>query len=214
MKKRIIALFCAVALFPVLCFSVSAKTSYPKQTDRFFVNDYASVLSAEAENQMYEQGKKLYYACKAQVVAVTVNSLDGEEIEDYAYNLARSWKLGDKEKDNGILLLLSLTERKVRIEVGSGLEGALPDSKTGRILDTYGVDYFKNDEFEDGILSVYNSLINEVYIEYGLEPDADYEPVEDDDGSIWPALIIFALIILFNIWSAKKGGGRIRFFPI
>lgn len=214
MKKRIIALFCTAALSLMFCFSVSAKTNYPKQTDKFFVNDYASVLSASAENKMYEQGKKLYYACKAQVVAVTVNSLEGEEIEDYSYNLAKSWKLGDKDADNGILLLLSVKERKVRIEVGSGLEGALPDSKTGRILDTYGVDYFSENKFSEGMQSVYNSLINEVYIEYGLEPDADYEPVEDDDGQIWYIVAVFILIFLFNFWSAKKGGGRIHFFPI
>ena len=212
MKKRILSAALTVFLSLIFCLSAFAKTNVPKQTDKFFVNDYAGILSGTAEEKICEQGEKLYKATKAQVVAVTVQSLDGETIEDYAYEIAKEWKLGDKEKDNGLLLILAVDQRKVRIEVGSGLEGALPDSKTGRILDTYGVDYFRADEFEKGILSVYNSLINEVYIEYDLEPDDDYEPV-DEQGSLWLPIIVFLLIIIFNIWMAKKGGGRIVFFP-
>lgn len=76
-------------------------------TDRFFVNDFANVLSDEAENTMYKQGVQLYEKTKAQVVAVTVDSLDGEQIEDYSYDLANRWGIGEAEKDTGVLLLLA-----------------------------------------------------------------------------------------------------------
>ena len=215
MKKQSAAVFLALLLCVSFGFSAFAKQSYPSPTDKFFVNDFAGILSDTAENQIFEQGKRLYSASAAQVVAVTVNTLGGEEIEDYAYNLAKSWGLGDKDKDNGILLILSVSERKVRIEVGSGLEGALPDSKTGRILDIYGVPEFKNDNVEAGMLAVYDSLVNEVYIEYGLEPEGDYTPVseEDDLGMVPVAVILFFLIIAFNIWLSARGIGGFFFFP-
>ena len=117
-------------------------------TDRFFVNDFANVLSDEAENTMYKQGVQLYEKTKAQVVAVTVDSLDGEQIEDYSYDLANRWGIGEAEKDTGVLLLLAVEEREVRIEVGSGLEGQLTDGKTGRLLDTYAIPSFKKDDFK------------------------------------------------------------------
>lgn len=213
MKKKIFAAIFAVLLCGVLAVpTFAAKQSYPKLTQQFFVNDYADIIPADDEAEMCKQGEKLYNACEAQVVVATVETIGDEVIEDYAYDLANYWKLGDDEKDNGILLILSVKERRVRIEVGSGLEGALPDSKTGRILDTYGVDYFKKDEFAAGLKSVYNSLVNEVYIEYNLEPDADYEPVEEDDGiSGLALLIILALIIAYNIWATKRGK-FIRFY--
>ncbi len=212
--KRIFAIIFAAL---VLCgtFTVSAKTNIPNITQTFFVNDYADVISAADEKTMFNQGESLYNACKAQVVVATVNNMDGQAIEDYAYDMATAWELGDSEKDNGILLLLSVKDRQVRIEVGSGLEGALPDSKTGRILDKYGVDYFKDNRFSQGLTSVYNSLINEVYIEYGLEPDKDYEPVEDDSGvGTYIVLALIMLIVFSGFFRGRRGGGpHITIFP-
>ena len=141
---KLLSLICSLSL--VLCFTAAAKPNYPTPTNEFFVNDFANVLTESDETEIFSKAENLYNACKAQVVVVTVNSLDGEEIEDYSIGLAREWGIGDKDKDSGILLLLSVGDREVRIEVGSGLEGALPDSKTGRILDTYGMEHFRNNE--------------------------------------------------------------------
>lgn len=166
---RIISLVCALSL--IFCVAAAAKPSYPTPTNEFFVNDFADCITEQDETEIALGAENLYNACKAQVVVVTVNSLDGEAIEDYSIGLAREWGIGDKDKDNGILLLLSVGDREVRIEVGSGLEGALPDSKTGRILDTYGMEHFSNNNFSAGLTAVQDSLVNEVFIEYGLEPD-------------------------------------------
>lgn len=193
----------AVCLFSwLVILPASGTSSAPQPTDGFFVNDFANVIDPADEAEMQAQGEKLFYACKAQVVAATVENLQGEDIESYSLALARKWGLGGQDEDNGVLLLLSVEDRKVRIEVGYGLEGALPDSKTGRILDTCGMEYFSSDDFSTGLRAVYDALVNEVYIEYGLEPDADYEPVEEvgvsDVISIVIVVVIIILIILFG----------------
>ncbi|MBQ9977469.1 MAG: TPM domain-containing protein [Clostridia bacterium] len=211
--KRIISIIIAACLF--IAFSVTgfAQAPYPEPTDNFFVNDFADILSSEQEAQLQSMGVNLYNASKAQVVVVTVDSLDGKDIDSYALGLARSWGIGDKDKDNGVLLLLSVTDREVKIEVGYGLEGALPDSKTGRILDTYGMDYFRVDAFGQGIYNVYNSLVNEVYIEYGMSPDEDYIPVEEDSLSFSSiAYVVFLIVVLVVVLPRMRFGFPFIFF--
>lgn len=208
--KRIISIIIAACLF--IAFSVTgfAQSSFPKPTNNFFVNDFADVLSLDQEAKIQAQGVNLYNASKAQVVLVTVDSLEGSDIDSYALGLARSWGIGDKEKDNGVLLLLSVNDREVKIEVGYGLEGALPDSKTGRILDTYGMDYFRVDAFGQGLLAVYNSLVNEIYIEYGMSPDEDYTPV--DDSLSTTSTIIYMIFILLILIFVIPRRFRLPFF--
>lgn len=206
---KLISLICTLSF--ILGFTALAKPNYPNPTSEFFVNDFGNVLTEADENEIFNNAENLYNACKAQVVVVTVDSLDGYEIEDYSIGLAREWGIGDKDDDSGILLLLSVDDREVRIEVGSGLEGALPDSKTGRILDTYGMEYFRNNDFSAGLTAVQDSLVNEVFIEYGLEPDEDYEPVGDDEEL--PAgivIVIFIVIIMFciiRVLGVRQRGG-------
>lgn len=205
---KLLSLICVLSF--ILCFTAAASPNYPNPTNEFFVNDFANVLTEADETEIFTKAENLYNACKAQVVVVTVNSLDGYEIEDYSIGLARKWGIGDKDDDSGILLLLSVDDREVRIEVGSGLEGALPDSKTGRILDTYGMEYFRNNDFSKGITAVQDSLVNEVFIEYGLEPDEDYEPVGDDEDLPIATVIIFVVIFMFiiiRVLGVRQRGG-------
>ena len=204
--KKIVSLILSACLTLIFSISGFAQSSYPKPTDNFFVNDFAEVLSLEQESQIQSMGVNLYNASKAQVVVVTVDSLGGSDIDSYALGLARNWGIGDKEMDNGVLLLLSVLDREVKIEVGYGLEGALPDSKTGRILDTYGMDYFRVDEFGRGLLSVYNSLVNEIYIDYGMSPDEDYTPVDDSlSASSIIIYTIFIILILVFVLPRRFG---------
>ena len=187
----------------IIC-TAAAAGKLPTQTKLFFVNDYAGVITQSDADTIYNLGKNLDAACDAQVVVVTIDSLEGEPIEDYAYELANEWQLGDKKKDNGVLLLLSVGDREVRVEVGSGLEGALPDSKTGRILDRYGMDYFAANEFSAGLTSVYTSIYNEVCIEYGVQPQDGYEPVEEDGFSALDIAEIVVIIIVFIIIFSNR----------
>lgn len=211
--KKIYTAFAALAVFLVLFTNVAIAADLPKPTKNFFVNDFANVISNADEEKMQQQGEALFKECGAQVVVVTVKSLNGEDLESYSLNLARSWRIGSDKNDDGILLLLAVDERKVRIEVGYGLEGALPDSKTGRILDTYGVDRFKKNDFSTGLAAVYDSLVNEVYIEKGLDPADGYTPVEDYSLTTKEKVItygIIALIVLAFIFTNR--GKRKRGF--
>lgn len=211
--KKIYTVFAALAVFLVLFTNVAFAADLPKPTKNFFVNDFANVISNADEEKMQQQGEALFKECGAQVVVVTVKSLNGEDLESYSLNLARSWRIGSDKNDDGILLLLAVDERKVRIEVGYGLEGALPDSKTGRILDTYGVDSFKKNDFSTGLAAVYDSLVNEVYIEKGLDPADGYTPVEDYSLTTKEKVIaygIIALIVLAFIFTNR--GKRKRGF--
>ena len=211
--KKIYTVFAALAVFLVLFSNVAIAADLPKATKNFFVNDFANVISNADEEKMQQQGEALFKECGAQVVVVTVKSLNGEDLESYSLNLARSWRIGSDKNDDGILLLLAVDERKVRIEVGYGLEGALPDSKTGRILDTYGVDSFKKNDFSTGLAAVYDSLVNEVYIEKGLDPADGYTPVEDYSLTTKEKVItygIIALIVLAFIFTNR--GKRKRGF--
>lgn len=182
-------------------------------TDRFFVNDFADVISAEDEDAIFALGKKLYEQTKAQVVAVTVPSLDGGELRDYAYQLAQRWGIGEEDKDTGVLLLLTMEERQVTVEVGRGLEGGIPDIKAGRILDTYATPKFRDGDYSGGMLDTYDSLVNEVYLELGLDPDSSYTPIEDivhenDDGGVVFVVIAVLLVVMFALFFGRGRGGR------
>lgn len=205
--RLFILIFCFVLILCLLsgCDEVSGP-SLLTPMERFFVNDFADVLSDEAENAIYAQGVQLQEKTNAQVVAVTVDSLDGEEIEDYSYDLANAWGIGEAKKDTGALLLLAVEERQVRIEVGSGLEGQLTDGKTGRILDHYAVPYLKEDDFSAGIQKAYEAIVNEVYLEFGMQAEEGYIPADqlpDSEDEVDGAdgfvilVMVFVLIVLF-----------------
>ncbi len=207
--KRLVKRLLTAAFTAALCFNASAAAQLPRPTEGFFVNDFANVISDKQEREMQKEGEALYSACGAQVVAVTVPSLEGEDISDYSLRLAREWEIGSKDKNDGILLLLSVGEPHVRIEVGSGLEGAIPDSKAGRILDTYVIPNYTPESYGTGLCAAYDALVNEVYIEYGLEPDEDYEPVSDDDegGMSIVMIIVIILFVLAALAGGFRGGG-------
>ena len=106
----------------------------------------------------------------AQIAVATVNSLDGQPIRDVSLDMLRSWGLGDKDKDNGVLILLAVEDRQSAIEVGYGLEGALPDGKTGRIQDERMLPHFREGEYETGLAYGYQEIYNIVCEEYGIDP--------------------------------------------
>lgn len=116
-----------------------------------FVNDFASILSPEAKVQM--EAKLKDYANKEsnEISVVTIQTLDGDTIENYAVQLFEEWKLGKAKLDNGVLLLVAPNDRQVKIEVGYGLEGALTDLESKMIIDNVITPAFKAGDYEGGI---------------------------------------------------------------
>ena len=191
------------------------------------VNVHFSIFTLDEDAaKIYADGVALQTDTTAQVVVVTVESLDGKPIEEYALEIGRRWGVGDQEKNNGVVILFSKNDREIYVAVGYGLEGALPDVKTGRIIDYYGLPHFSEDNFSTGIVGIYNAIVNETYFEYDMQPQEDYVPVEllpdtsTETGSVgrvvvsW--LVLLVLVAIYIAIFGRRGGlflfGSPRFF--
>ena len=166
MKNKLLLIIFSLFLFLFINIKVEALV---EPTNEFYVNDYANILSTDTENYIMNNSVKLASKTNAQIVVVTVKSLEGKDIETYATELFRQFGLGDKNENNGLLILLAPKEREVRIEVGYGLEGVITDGLAGRYLDQYFVPYFKNDNWDKGIKNGYSAIYKKVcdYYEIG-----------------------------------------------
>ena len=165
------------------------------QTRDFFVNDYAEVLSEDTKKYIMQTNQELEQKTGAQIVVVTVTSLDGQDLESYATELFRKFGIGDSKKNNGVLLLCSTGDRKFRIEVGYGLEGALTDGKTGRIQDEYIIPYLKDDNYDEGIKNGFSAVLSEVANEYDITIDGQIDPVAGASDSIFGTDNIFVILL-------------------
>lgn len=222
MKKVSAAILTVILLLMALSVGAFA-AKYPTPTQKFFVNDFADCISDADEQKMQSMAEELYEKSGAQVVCVTVDSLDGEEVRDYALGLGREWGIGSKNDNNGVLLLLAVEERQVDIEVGYGLEDTLTDGKTGRILDTYAMPYLRDNDFSTGLYKAFSALIGETANEYGVEidgsrtaPDGADEDYDTDDvfGGLYVIfdIIIFIVLVVAIVLRRKRrviflGGG-------
>ncbi len=200
-------LFAVVAICQLVLFTSNANAAKvpDKPTSSIYVQDYAKVLSSSTKSTINAYSQALAAKTKAQLVVVTVPSLEGNSLEEYSTELYRSWGIGDKEKNNGVLLLVAVNDRKSRIEVGYGLEGALPDGLTGRIQDTYMLPNFRQNNYDKGILNGYSALVNTVLKEYKLSAsDLNVQRLpeqvpEERGGSIWLNLGIIILVVVILI---------------
>jgi uncharacterized protein len=146
-----------------------------------------------------------------QVVVATVPSLEGFEVEDYANRLFRQWQLGQKQKNNGALLLVAPKERKVRIEVGYGLEGALTDALSKVIITTAVAPQFQKGNFAGGIDAGVDAMLS-ILTGDAEEWHRRAEVREDNSTAIDPVMAFIILLILFFIISRMMGAGRQRRF--
>ncbi|MEK3886249.1 TPM domain-containing protein [Bacillus sp. FSL K6-3431] len=172
----------------------------PEPVGDIYVQDFAQVLTAEQKKELHDLGIYLDDHTGAQIAVLSVESLQGQQVEEYALDAFRQYGLGDPKKNNGVLLLLALNERKIRIEVGYGLEGALPDGKVGRILQSYSLPYLEADDFGTALTNTYKQLFNEVSAEYKLDKQMDtkefkYEESSGEGPSLL-TIVIFSLIAL------------------
>jgi len=171
--------FSGLILFVYLLFGAiaGAQPSIPPvPTSSFYVQDYAGVISPETEARINSLGNQLATKTKAQVVVVTLPTLEGMPSHDYALGILRQWGVGDKTLNNGVVILVSVADRQSRIEVGYGLEGPLPDGKTGSIQDEFMIPYFQQGDYDKGILNGYRAVAGVVAKEYKLELKTEGKP--------------------------------------
>ncbi|MBW8883257.1 MAG: TPM domain-containing protein [Planctomycetia bacterium] len=122
------------------------------------VNDFAGILTPTQRDALEERCKSLREKAGAQLAVVTLKSLEGGQVDDFAVKLFKRWGIGDKEKKNGILLLVAIQDRKARIEVGYGLEPILPDALAGRILTEQLFPAFRQQRYADGLAAAVNRI--------------------------------------------------------
>lgn len=210
--KVLILCFILLSIFSTFSFAVVSPTS------DFYVNDYANLLSSDTKNYIIRANKQLNARTGAQIVVVTIPTLGNNSLEEYATELFRKFGIGDKSKNNGVLLLLALEERQFRIEVGYGLEGILPDAKTGRIQDEYIIPYLKQNNWDDGIKNGFSAVLQVVANEYDVSLNSDsVSPVKADNSSSYSPLssifrvwifpfisLIFGMVIRFSVGHSLR----------
>ena len=130
------------------------------------VNDYAKMLSPTAARQLDRVLQDLETSDSTQIVVLTVPSLEGDSLEEFSIRVAEQWRIGQKNLDNGAILLIAKAERKLRIEVGYGLEGRLTDLMAGRIIANVIVPRFKEGQIDQGVLDGVQAMVGVVTGEF------------------------------------------------
>ncbi len=133
---------------------------------RGYISDFANLLLPETKESLTLQLAQFTQTTTSEISVVTVENLGGDSIENFAHELFREWRIGTKKNDNGVLLLVSKEDRKVRIEVGYGLEGALPDATAHAIIQNDIIPEFKNAHYDLGIKYGVESIIQAIKGEY------------------------------------------------
>ncbi|TYZ13460.1 TPM domain-containing protein [Hymenobacter lutimineralis] len=194
-----------VALW-LLASAALAQNLPPRPSPPRLVNDLAGLLSPDEEAQLEQKLIAYDDSTSSQIAVVTVPSLDGYEVADYAQRLGESWGVGRKGKNNGLLILVSNAEHKVTIQTGYGLEGAIPDALAKRVISNVLVPNFRAGQYYKGLDEATTRLIALASGEYKAEPRATGD-FEDSSGSGWTFWIVLAVLILFLIFRMRGGGG-------
>ena len=165
------------------------------------VTDKASILSIQQAEILEEKLVALDDSSSNQIAIVTVQSLNGYDVADYANKLFRDWKIGNKKTNNGVLILVAPNERRIRIEVGYGLEGAIPDITANDIIDNIITPRFKEGNFYAGLDGAVDALAAAAVGEYKVKRQRE----EGGDGI---SLLVFIIILIIILMVAGRGGGR------
>jgi uncharacterized protein len=191
------------------------------------INDFANIISQNTKDSLTAVSERLFKLTGTALVVVTTRNLDGNPIEDAATNLFGKWGIGKKGSDKGILVLLAVQERSVRIETGYGVEGFITDVQCKRIIRDAGDFYLSKDQWTGGVAFIVNDLVAIVAREYGI-PAADIagsnSPVAHNFRNVRPnglSVVLFALLVVlalgtrmgrtmlwFLILSSLFSGGR------
>jgi uncharacterized protein len=197
------SLLVKISLFLLLVLPLSAQDLPQPMKPVRLVNDFAQVLNRMELNKLEAMLVSYNDSTSTQITIVTVQSLGGYEIADYANKLYEAWGIGQKSKNNGLLILLSMEERAVRMEVGYGLEDRLTDALSRRIIERDMVPNFRSGDYAGGLYAASKSVIQ--VLEGAYTADAKGKGEKQVPGSLIIILIVVILIIIVN---SKNGGGQ------
>lgn len=181
----------------------------PPPSPARLVNDLAHVMQPQEVAALEQKLVTYNDSTTSQLAVVTVPSLGGSEIADYAQKLYESWGIGGKKNNNGILLLVAVQEHQARIQTGYGLEGAVPDALAKRIISNTLVPAFRQNQYYAGLDRATDQLISLAKGEYKADPaDAQLQGRRDRTGSGAGFWIIIGVLLLIFLLRSRGGGGR------
>lgn len=191
-----------------------AQSPLPKPAGR--VTDLANLIDAATEADLDRQLDQLEQKTSSEIAIVTVTSLDGIPVEDYAVRLFQEWGIGQAKSDNGVLVLVAPNEREMRIEVGYGLEGILPDGLAGQIIRENFTPRFRQNDYNGGIRDGVARLVEVVEKQQVLTPEelARFNDDSGDDFPEWALIPFFGLFVTIGFGMAGIGLRTKTGFPL
>ena len=209
--RKSIKSFIAVIILILGVFQTSAvfaKDNIPSATSDFYVNDFANVFSTDEKTRLMDNAVKLADEHNGiQVVVTTVESLNGDTIENYAFEMYNLYGIG--KNDMGLLVLLSTGDRQIRVEVGKAMEAYINDAKAGRFIDKYAIPSLKENKFDEGLISLQEALISQIITDAesteniqasNSKTNLDFVSIL---GTIFVIGIIVGIIVLIIIFIRK-----------
>ena len=188
-----------------------AQPEFPALTGR--VVDTADIIPADVEAQLTAKLEALETQSQRQLVVTTVPSLQGYDISDYGYQLGREWGLGDAQRNDGALLIVAPNERKVRIEVGYGLEGYLTDALSALIIQNEILPAFRDGDMPGGVVAGTDAIISQLVLppdEAARVAQEATETRQSDGGFPFGFLIWIGFMFFFFVLPIMRGAGRRR----
>ncbi len=174
------------------------------------VEDKAAILSPEEKQELEQFLLALDRQTGVQIAVLTIPSLEGESLEAFSMETAETWKLGQEGEDNGILLLVALAERAIRIEVGYGLESTLTDAKSGLIIRSVMAPRFREGRYGQGIIEAVRNMAGIATGNEEILSEQVRNPDTRDNDDTFAGLIFFIIFTLIMLSGFGKRGGLIR----
>jgi uncharacterized protein len=195
--------------------ALASDVQIPAPVGDIYVQDFAHVLNETEKTELINVGRSIEDQTTAQVAVLTVKTIGNRTIEEFANEAFRQYRIGNEKENNGVLLVLAMKEHKVRIEVGYGLEGRIPDGKAGRILDEYAIPNLKNQQPDKAVIDTYKVLVNEVLAEYGKEGQQTAPQSASDNEasplSSIPTWLIIIVVVVLIFLDFKFFGGTLTY---
>lgn len=202
-------------------FQSKTYASIPKPTDNYYL-DEENLLDESTKENINKTNRQLEDKTGSQVIVMTLPNPEGLEGNYYGTEIFNAWKIGDQKKDNGVLILLLMSDQEgqnqINIITGYGIEGRLNDGKIGRIIDSFMLDDLRDGNYSKALNEGFNAVVGEICAEYDIELEKDYTGYQDklansNDGGISLKTILFMIIIfiiisnIINKNNYRGGGG-------
>ena len=220
MKRRLFNRSVLILLIVLMIFSsFAALAGIPSPGKDFYYYDEAGIMTTETKSMLYTNGKALEEACGAQIVVLVVNSLGGMKIEDYAYAVINEWGVGDKDEENGVVLVIDEKGGEYRMTIGTGLERHMNSAMVQRMLDGYFHPLFKEYKTDLAIRNLYAKLFEEIKSIYklnialvhGEDLPGEMMIYEEDkaDGITMGEIITLGIIILIVVTVIRNNARKV-----